>query len=495
MNIDPLKSMKWLIWALIGVFIALQPSYIHPDEHFQSLEVLATRIGGVKGSIPWEFTQDHSARSFVPLYISHWWVFQFYGILSPLWILRLVRLQNFGLYLLISRYALNHLTHSGSQAEFLLQSSYIAWCHQSHSFSNSLETLLVLIALSLYSDLTKVPNGHHAMVKSAVLSIVITLGVFNRITFPVFLLIPSVVLFVKFYLRSWRSLMVLGITILLSALSFIYVDTLIYGGSRWVIAPWNNFKYNLDESNLAQHGLHPRYTHVLVNFPQLVGPTVLFLQIPRKSLRGWFTNIPVLSALSGLALLSVFKHQELRFLIPLAPLTLMSLKFNSYWKTYGVKAWIGFNIIMATVMGVLHQGGIVPLLDLIRDEPVGVHIWWKTYSPPTWMYANQRLITSTTNFVDNVERVDNVPFSSIHDHVVDLKGCDETLLNHTLHQFLLQNTNVQIIAPNSVAHRLESLQDNYHFQSLQSWPIHLDLDHIDFSSKLLGITQYSVTRR
>lgn len=146
-------------------------------------------------------------------------------------------------------------------------------------------------------------------------------------------------------------------------------------------------------------------------------------------------------------------------------------------------------------MGVLHQGGIVPLLDVMREEPLGVHIWWKTYSPPTWMYSNQRTLYSTTNFVDDVEKVDNIPFSSIHDHVVDLKGSDEKLLNYTLDQFLLQTTNVQLIAPNSIAHRLKSLQDNYQFQSLQSWPIHLDLDHIGQSGKILGISRYSVVRR
>lgn len=494
-NMNQLKSMKWFIWALIGVFILLQPSYIHPDEHFQSLEILATKIGGIKGTIPWEFTRSYSARSFVPLYISYWWIFQFSNVLSPMWVLRLVRLQNFLLYLLVSGYALNHLKYSGHQAKFMLQSSYILYCYQSRSFSNSLETLLVLIALSLVSDLMRIPHGKHGMVKSALLAVVITLGVFNRITFPVFLFLPSIVLFVKFYLRSWRSLMVLGLTAALTAFSFIYVDTAIYGGSDWIIAPWNNFKYNLDESNLAQHGLHPRYIHILVNFPQIVGPAILFLRPPRKSLRGWFTDIPVLSVISGLSLLSVFKHQELRFLVPLAPLALMSLNFNKYWKTYGVKIWIAFNIIMAIIMGVLHQGGIVPLLGVMSEEPLGVHVWWKTYSPPTWIYANQRLISSTTNFVDGMEKVDNVPFSIVHDHVVDLKGCDEQLLDHTLNQFLLQNATVQVIAPDSVGDRLKSLQDNYKFQSLQRWPLHLDLDHIDLSSNLLGITRYAVSRK
>ncbi|KAG0226163.1 hypothetical protein BGW42_003845 [Actinomortierella wolfii] len=31
----------------------------------------------------------------------------------------------------------------------------------------------------------------------------------------------------------------------------------------------NNLLYNLDENNLAEHGLHPRYLHLLVNFPVL----------------------------------------------------------------------------------------------------------------------------------------------------------------------------------------------------------------------------------
>ena len=40
---------------LFGILIALQPSYIHPDEHFQSLEVVASQVLGVKGTTPWEF--------------------------------------------------------------------------------------------------------------------------------------------------------------------------------------------------------------------------------------------------------------------------------------------------------------------------------------------------------------------------------------------------------------------------------------------------------
>jgi hypothetical protein len=63
--------------------------------------------------------------------------------------------------------------------------------------------------------------------------------------------------------------------------------------------PANSFKYNSDPANLAQHGLHPWYTHLLVNMPMLFGPAVRLdppgthpgppLRLARRgpSLTGW----------------------------------------------------------------------------------------------------------------------------------------------------------------------------------------------------------------
>lgn len=45
-----------------------------------------------------------------------------------------------------------------------------------------------------------------------------------------------------------------------------------------VWTPVNAMMYNLKSSNLAQHGLHPRWLHIVVNFPLLFGlPLVGFL--------------------------------------------------------------------------------------------------------------------------------------------------------------------------------------------------------------------------
>ena len=56
--------------------------------------------------------------------------------------------------------------------------------------------------------------------------------------------------------------------------------------SHPMITPLNNLKYNLKKSNLALHGLHPRYQHLVTNLPQLLGPAFILLFLrPHRSLR------------------------------------------------------------------------------------------------------------------------------------------------------------------------------------------------------------------
>ena len=45
---------------------------------------------------------------------------------------------------------------------------------------------------------------------------------------------------------------------------------------NFVITPMNNLLYNLNVDNLAQHGIHSRFTHFAVNLPLLFGPLAVF---------------------------------------------------------------------------------------------------------------------------------------------------------------------------------------------------------------------------
>lgn len=508
--------------ALLNVVI--QPSYIHPDEHFQTLEVLSTIfLNTTKSNLPWEFTNEFAARSYVPLYIFYGPLYYISTVLlnitDPFIILKFVRLQNIILYLIALNYTIPK--RDSRDVKYWLLTSYVTWCIQSHSFSNSIETIVLLLLLKQFNDLVK--SSKNGYKKSAYAGSLIAFGLFNRMTFPAFIMFPCLYMLLKYYTKYLKQLVLMLVVFSITSTCFILLDTSIYDSDKnWVIAPLNNMFYNLDESNLAKHGLHPRYNHVLINLPLLLGPFIfpfiisMILQFSFKSL-----NVYFLSVLSGLSILSIFKHQELRFLIPLLPVICISVtrpftesKFSPaifLRSNIFIWGWVAFNVFLGSIMGIYHQSGIVKVLQEFykkKDrENMGVHIWWKTYSPPTWMYGNLELTTSTTNFLINVdskndqEHVDNVDFKIIDNHVVDLKGCDRKLLNLTISKFLESTDSVLLIAPDAFELDLYMLcMFEYHYEvdKIFQTLAHLDLDHLNdgywkFSRSNIGIGIYNIS--
>jgi GPI mannosyltransferase 4 len=177
-----------------------------------------------------------------------------------------------------------------------------------------------------------------------------------------------------------------------------------------VITPWNNLRYNAQTSNLALHGLHPHYQHFLANLPQLLGPALILLltslqPLSTRKLRLAFSNPRFISAITGAAFLSIFPHQEPRFLLPCIPLLLTCIRLpnsNRGQKLFWT-SWLTFNILLGTLMGVYHQGGVIPaqlqvpaqINLLVSSSPTAfigaasaTIFWWKTYPPPTYLLGN-----------------------------------------------------------------------------------------------------------
>lgn len=120
-------------------------------------------------------------------------------------------------------------------------------------------------------------------------STITVLGVFNRPTFIAFALFPlffwlyrgignKLIAPMNYHLRI-LALIVCSIP---SILFNVLIDSFYYGYVTWgeigvlhisinnfVFTPFNFIKYNINTSNLAKHGLHPRFLHVLVNMPLL----------------------------------------------------------------------------------------------------------------------------------------------------------------------------------------------------------------------------------
>ena len=128
------------------------------------------------------------------------------------------------------------------------------------------------------------------------------------------------------------------------------------------------------------------------------------------------TNVRLSSALLGTFFISLFPHQEPRFLLPAVPLLLSCLRLPSSgrWKQNFWTSWAIFNLVMGMLMGVYHQGGIIPTQIEIpkvvnKDYVVDVQVfWWKTYPPPTYLLGSDH-INAASNMaltIDTVPLVD-----------------------------------------------------------------------------------------
>ncbi|KAK3169431.1 hypothetical protein OEA41_008814 [Lepraria neglecta] len=328
-----------------------------------------------------------------------------------------------------------------------------------------------------------------SLLSSAILGLLLTFGVFNRITFPAFVLIPCLYL-IPHFLRKPLALLALFSTTLLITLLAITIDTSFYQPSKPLFStlfnkptftPFNSLLYNSQPSNLATHGLHPHYQHLVANLPLLLGPALyLFLSVRIEKP----TTLPLLSAISGTALLSCIPHQEPRFLLPAVPLILSSLHLptSKTLKQYWLAAWILFNAIMGISMGIYHQGGVVPAQAWLgQQKELGAHMqevmWWRTYSPPVWLMDHNPI--RTTDLM-------GMPF-------IEMQNKIDTALGKECNT----NKSIGLVAPFSSAELDASWAErDLVLEEIWRYGRHLNLDDLEFGEEgVLGTLRRVVGRR
>ncbi|KAI1409554.1 glycosyltransferase family 22 protein [Hypoxylon sp. FL1857] len=483
----------YLLLVLVRLWFALSPSYLHPDENFQGPEVIAGQIFSYPVRLTWEFTSDHPIRSVFPLWpvyglpmlLLRWlWIGNGNdGEIPPIAVFWTLRVLMFVLSFVLEDWAIHELVQSQRHrrvAVLLVASSYVTWTFQTHTFSNSIETLVVAWCLVLIEWILEASNS--SLAASTVLGIVAVFGVFNRITFPAFLLIPGLRLIPHFKNRP-LSFVVMAASGLLTVLIAISLDTSFYTphSISWsdlyrnpVITPLNNMKYNLSPSNLAEHGLHPWYQHILVNLPLLIGPAVaLLFTKPHLSLR-------LSSAISGVFVLSIFQHQEARFLLPTVPLLLSSVrlpktpKYRNLW----ISAWVGFNVVLGLLMGTYHQAGIVPAQVFLSNQPDATQaIWWKTYMPPIWLLNGKNAVLRTRD-------VAGMEGHELLEELEQIATCDTPADRRNL-EYLKEPNGTYLIAPLSSTWLDPYLEnkglDGLRFREVWRNSRHFNLDDLDWA--------------
>ncbi|KAH3679563.1 hypothetical protein WICMUC_000896 [Wickerhamomyces mucosus] len=468
------------------IFFAFEPSYLHPDEHFQTFEVLTNYHLGYRTTIPWEFSINPS-RSFaiLSLIYSPLILLNKFFKFPPIGLLYLFRLQFLVTYFFIAHYTTrilsNNIKKEYTKSLFFIFTSYITWTYQSHSFSNSIETQLLLITLSIIHLILKGKTKTPEYLLTFLLGILIPIGEFNRITFIGFLILPSIKL-IKHYWTFKFSALLLVSTIVLISYILILIDTKFFGSDNYIITPLNNLLYNTEIESLQHHGLHPRYTHILINLPQIIGPII----IPFLFRNHYKSSLSYLSVWSGIISLSIFPHQELRFLIPLLPLVSNCIDFQSMENPNTVnriiKVWIGFNLFFGILMGSLHQRGVLVALEYLRSNNYeGSQIWWKTYKPPTWLLGSTDLNIS----IDEIQHGNN--------NLVDLMGAHSSKLVEAIS---VLGNDIILITPRSSIPILESINKTISYELIWRYHYHLDFDHFDFDDMRTfhpGIDIYSVS--
>ncbi|KAI1002489.1 GPI mannosyltransferase 4 [Podosphaera aphanis] len=498
----------YLFFVLVRLYFALSPSYLHPDENFQGPEVIAGQIFGYPIQMTWEFTSDKPVRSVFPLWPVYGlpmlllrWLWMGNGNDGKLvpsyavfWSLRILMftlsfvLEDWALYELVQ------LPRHRRVAVILVASSYVTWTYQTHTFSNSIETLVVAWSLVLIQKILE-NKKRSSSITAAILGLIVVFGTFNRITFPAFLFIPGLQLIPHFIKRPW-GLLTLTLSTLTFSLIAIFVDTNFYSehNVKWsellshpIITPINNLKYNFSKKNLALHGLHPWYQHLFFNLPQLVGPAVILVfNRPNLSLRFY-------SAMSGILVLSFFQHQEARFLLPAVPCLLTSVNLPQRKTLFRlwIGVWIIFNAFLGILMGVYHQGGVIPTQVFLSKQPYAAHaVWWKTYSPPIW------LLNGKTEIIKTHDKM-GMEGSLMIRELETLATCHESDTNSSA--FLDEKERTFLIAPLSA-----TFLDKYttskgvrtlRFHEIWRYKNHLNLDDLDIGNDGFWLTMKRVIGR
>ncbi|KAI9924399.1 hypothetical protein ASPWEDRAFT_47948 [Aspergillus wentii DTO 134E9] len=539
----------YLLLLLIRVYFALSPSYLHPDENFQGPEVVAGRIFSFPSKLPWEFTVDNPIRSAFPLWpvydvpmsLLKWFYTELgTGHPPPDVIFYFLRGVMFLLSFVLEDWAIYELVPSPRQRRatvVLVASSYVTWTYQTHTFSNSLETLLVAWGLVLIRRIVE-NKRRSSFFSCAVLSFIAVAGVFNRITFPAFLIIPGLQLLPHFRRKPIALVSFIGFGLFFTSVA-ILVDTAFYRPSisirnalrAPVITPLNNLFYNSNSSNLALHGLHPHYQHFIANLFQLLGPAYVMMiwsLFSRPIIPPWLRNMRAASAISATAILSIFPHQEPRFLIPCVPLLLSCFKMPMSRVLLAI--WVIFNAALGFLMGVYHQGGVVPTqlaipsiistnvraldrtLEPNTKTPATV-FWWKTYSPPLWLLgdnASLSLDIKTRDFMgipgaDLIQELENaVPTCpSNNQDPENPESVPETENKDSI--FVVAPKSATFLDKYTASSQSEEQIPNIQLHELWTYRNHLNLDDLDFGDDGIiptltrvigrrGLTVWSVKR-
>lgn len=389
-------------------------------------------------------------------------------LVFPRFVMCIVSLFNdWSLYRICDIYGLRHEIRL-----LALGSSFVMLVFSTRTFNNTLEMTIISVLLALVAEcmintntviykkeyldertqnaksigekvrIWKMKNAlpAHNFSNLLLISTLCTMGLFNR---PTFILFGMPILFfwnlrglgtksVTFKVFNIR-LLYFTLTTVPAIFFFIIFDSLYYkylttgeilmkdvSLENFVVTPLNFIKYNINSTNTAMHGVHPKYLHILVNIPLLYNVLGILAVISIATLIYYFSkadyaqlprsqsivSLMYSAILVPVAGLSYINHQEPRFLLPITiPIILLQapklvtgfctsnpfqsnnrkLKFlYDKFLCTGVsakclmKTWCTVNLALVIFYGFIHQAGVFRVVqhmeNTLQTKIAGVHV-------------------------------------------------------------------------------------------------------------------------
>ncbi|KAJ1667450.1 alpha 1,2 mannosyltransferase [Coemansia sp. RSA 1646] len=471
------------------VLFALSPSYIHPDEFFQAPEVAASDILGVDALRTWEFTSEEPIRSIVPIYmysgmpflllrfVCHvlqtllgmdiqpstfavFWSQRLYmaclSVVMDLCVCRAIRRLNPTVRLL--------------PTALLMASSHCLLVFHTRAFGNAFASIVLALCFDLLSRiesllgnleqikrrkkgsarLTKAQAVRKVQQSLCMLAAAGVLGAFTHITFAPFFAPLALVAFMMVASYTWRRFLSItqACAIILTAcvcataagLCLVVADSVYYGtlhsndphallgvSGTLTCTVLNNLRYNGSATNLATHGIHARYLHVVASMPVLFGPLyVLALlklwtwirrgRIANKNGGSYMSLATGSSVIAGISVLSLVRHQEPRFLLPALPgVVLSTWRWHRLLPAYFWRLWVAYNLVLAAIYGGVHQAGVVSVIKYLADTSVAQRIGCSTMDDGSMVCAHMHSESSSNVYGGSV---DTTVFPSLRTNVL-----------------------------------------------------------------------------
>lgn len=320
----------WLLALFLRLLSAIfSKGYIHPDEIFQSIEVIYNSIFGI-GFIPWEFIEG--ARSWVYPWIVYiiFKIMIFFGASDIEVILIGVRFFSglLSMVTVVTAYFFGKELYgkkAGIFATFFIAVWYdfIFWSTRTMSDGIAINFLFLAVYFifrikksQTWKSKLKETNTRKEIVNSSLGGFFI--GIAYIFKFPVIIFSIPIVIWLIFY-KCWRGIICFSFSLIFVFLLHGLIDYFTWG--TFLQSTIEFIEYNIISGKNAQHGAYPFYTYIAYFAYYYSIFSILFLLFIGLGIkRNWKTIFLVCSSLFFIIVFSLIAHKEYRFILPIMPL-------------------------------------------------------------------------------------------------------------------------------------------------------------------------------